>query len=140
MDSLRISDTICDPANVVALPPLSVDEPTVSMTFQVNNSPLAGQDGKYVTSRNIQERLDQELIHNVALRVEPGETPDKFKVSGRGEFHLAILIETMRREGFEMGVSRPEVIVHGEGVNEEPYEQVTVMWKSNIKAHHGKTG
>lgn len=126
IDGLRISDTICDPANVVALPPLSVDEPTLSMTFQVNNSPLAGQDGKYVTTRNIQERLDRELIHNVALRVEPGETPDKFKVSGRGELHLSILIETMRREGFEMGVSRPEVIVREvNGVKEEPYEMIT---------------
>jgi GTP-binding protein len=126
IDGLRISDTICDPANVIALPPLSVDEPTLSMTFQVNNSPLAGQDGKYVTTRNIQDRLDRELIHNVALRVEPGETPDKFKVSGRGELHLSILIETMRREGFEMGVSRPEVIVREvDGVKEEPYEMIT---------------
>ncbi|MDH5369765.1 MAG: translational GTPase TypA, partial [Gammaproteobacteria bacterium] len=127
IDGLRISDTICDPANVEALPPLSVDEPTVSMTFQVNNSPLAGKDGKYVTTRNIQERLERELIHNVALRVEPGDSPDKFRVSGRGELHLSILIETMRREGFEMGVSRPEVIVREvDGVKEEPYEQVTV--------------
>lgn len=126
IDGLRISDTICDPANVEALPPLSVDEPTVSMTFQVNNSPLAGQDGKYVTTRNIQERLDRELIHNVALRVEQGDTPDKFRVSGRGELHLSILIETMRREGFEMGVSRPEVIIREvNGVKEEPYEQIT---------------
>ena len=127
IDGLNISDTICDPAKVEALPPLSVDEPTVSMTFQVNNSPLAGQDGKYVTSRNIQERLARELIHNVALRVAPGEDPDKFRVSGRGELHLSILIETMRREGFEMGVSRPEVIVREvDGVKEEPYEQLTV--------------
>lgn len=127
IDGLRISDTICDPANVIALPPLSVDEPTLSMTFQVNNSPLAGQDGKYVTTRNIQERLERELIHNVALRVESGETPDKFRVSGRGELHLSILIETMRREGFEMGVSRPEVIVREiDGVKQEPYEHVTV--------------
>ena len=127
IDGLNISDTICDSANVEALPPLSVDKPTVSMTFQVNNSPFAGQDGKYVTSRNIQERLDRELIHNVALRVEPGEDPDKFRVSGRGELHLSILIETMRREGFELGVSRPEVIIREvDGVKEEPYEQVTV--------------
>jgi len=126
IEGLRISDTICDPANVEALPPLSVDEPTLSMTFQVNNSPLAGQDGKYVTTRNIQERLDRELIHNVALRVEPGDSPDKFRVSGRGELHLSILIETMRREGFEMGVSRPEVIVRdNNGVQEEPYEMIT---------------
>ena len=126
IDGLHISDTLCDPANVEALPPLSVDEPTLSMTFQVNNSPLAGQDGKYVTTRNIQERLDRELIHNVALRVEQGETPDKFRVSGRGELHLSILIETMRREGFEMGVSRPEVIIREvDGVKEEPYEMIT---------------
>ncbi len=127
IDNLNISDTICDPNNVEALPPLSVDEPTVSMTFQVNNSPLAGQDGKYVTSRNIQERLERELIHNVALRVEQGDDPDKFRVSGRGELHLSILIENMRREGYELGVSRPEVIVREvNGVKEEPYEQLTV--------------
>ncbi len=127
VDKLSISDTLCDPTNVEALPPLSVDEPTISMTFQVNNSPLAGQDGKYITTRNIQERLERELIHNVALRVEQGESPDKFRVSGRGELHLSILIETMRREGFEMGVSRPEVIIHEvDGVKEEPFEQITV--------------
>jgi GTP-binding protein len=127
IDKLNISDTLCDPANVEALPPLSVDEPTVSMTFQVNNSPFAGKDGKYVTSRNIRERLDRELIHNVALRVEDTADPDKFKVSGRGELHLAILIETMRREGFEMGVSRPEVIIREiDGQKQEPFEQVTV--------------
>ncbi len=127
VDKLSISDTLCDPNNVEALPPLSVDEPTISMTFQVNNSPLAGQDGKYITTRNIQERLERELIHNVALRVEPGESPDKFRVSGRGELHLSILIETMRREGFELGVSRPEVIIHEvNGVKEEPFEQITV--------------
>ena len=127
IDKLNISDTLCDPGHVEALPPLSVDEPTISMTFQVNTSPFAGQDGKYVTSRNIQERLDRELIHNVALRVEQTDDPDKFKVSGRGELHLSILIETMRREGFELGVSRPEVIVREvDGVKEEPFEQLTV--------------
>jgi GTP-binding protein len=127
IDKLNISDTLCDPANVEALPPLSVDEPTVSMTFQVNNSPFAGKDGKYVTSRNIRERLDRELIHNVALRADNTADPDKFKVSGRGELHLAILIETMRREGFEMGVSRPEVIIREiDGEKQEPFEQVTV--------------
>ena len=127
IDKLGISDTLCDPSCVEALPPLSVDEPTVSMTFQVNNSPFVGKDGKYVTSRNIHERLQRELIHNVALRVEDTGDPDKFKVSGRGELHLAILIETMRREGFEMGVSRPEVIIREiDGVQQEPYEQVTV--------------
>ena len=127
IDKLNISDTLCDPNNVEALPALSVDEPTISMTFQVNNSPFAGKDGKYVTSRNIQERLQRELIHNVALRVQPGLDPDKFRVSGRGELHLSILIENMRREGYELGVSRPEVIVREvDGVKEEPFEQVTV--------------
>ena len=127
IDKLGISDTLCDPSCVEALPALSVDEPTVSMTFQVNNSPFVGKDGKYVTSRNIHERLERELIHNVALRVEDTGDPDKFKVSGRGELHLAILIETMRREGFELGVSRPEVIIREiDGVQQEPYEQVTV--------------
>ena len=127
IDKLGISDTLCDPDHVEALPPLSVDEPTVSMTFQVNDSPFAGLDGKYVTSRNIKERLEQELIHNVALRVKPGDSPDKFKVSGRGELHLSVLIENMRREGFELGVSRPEVIqkeVNGE--IHEPFEQVVI--------------
>jgi GTP-binding protein len=127
IDKLGISDTLCDPSCVEALPALSVDEPTVSMTFQVNNSPFVGKDGKYVTSRNIHERLQRELIHNVALRVEDTGDPDKFKVSGRGELHLAILIETMRREGFELGVSRPEVIIREiDGVQQEPFEQVTV--------------
>ena len=126
MDELHISDTICDPKNVEALPPLSVDEPTVSMTFQVNNSPFAGKEGKFVTSRNIRERLDRELIHNVALRVEDTDSPDRFKVSGRGELHLSVLIENMRREGFEMGVSRPQVILKEiDGEMQEPYENVT---------------
>ncbi len=127
IDKLNISDTLCDSDNVQAMPPLSVDEPTLSMTFQVNNGPFAGKDGKYVTSRNISERLDQELIHNVALRVEPGETGDKFRVSGRGELHLSVLIESMRREGFELCVGRPEVIVKEiDGKLCEPYEQLTV--------------
>jgi GTP-binding protein len=127
IDALNISDTICDPDQVEALPALSVDEPTVSMTFQVNDSPFAGQDGKFVTSRNIKERLDRELIHNVALRVEDGETPEKFKVSGRGELHLSVLIETMRREGFELGVSRPEVIQKEiDGEIQEPFELVMI--------------
>lgn len=125
IDALNISDTICDPQNIEALPPLSVDEPTVSMTFQVNNSPFAGKEGKFVTSRNIRERLERELIHNVALRVEDTDSPDKFKVSGRGELHLSVLIENMRREGFELGVSRPEVIVREiEGEKQEPFENV----------------
>ncbi len=127
IEKLNISDTLCDPANVEALPALTVDEPTVSMTFQVNNSPFAGKDGKYITSRNINERLERELIHNVALRVEETADPDKFRVSGRGELHLAILIETMRREGYELGVSRPEVIIREiDGEQQEPFEQVTV--------------
>jgi len=127
IDGLNISDTLCDPAHPEALPPLSVDEPTVSMTFQVNNSPFAGREGKFVTSRQIKERLEQELIHNVALRVEQLDDPDKFRVSGRGELHLSVLIETMRREGYELGVSRPEVIVREiDGVLQEPYEQLTV--------------
>ena len=127
LDALNISDTICDPKNVEALPALSVDEPTVSMTFQVNNSPFAGKEGKFVTSRNIRERLDRELIHNVALRVEDTDSPDRFKVSGRGELHLSVLIETMRREGFEMGVSRPQVIMKEvDGETQEPYENATV--------------
>ena len=127
IDALNISDTICDPATVEALPPLSVDEPTISMTFQVNDSPFAGNEGKFVTSRKIRERLDTELLHNVALRVEDNEDPDKFRVSGRGELHLSILIETMRREGYELAISKPEVIMREEdGVQLEPYESVTV--------------
>jgi GTP-binding protein len=127
IEGLNISDTLCDPDHVEALPPLSVDEPTVSMTFQVNDSPFAGREGKYVTSRNIKERLERELIHNVALRVEPGDSADKFKVSGRGELHLSVLIETMRREGFELGVSRPEVIQKEvDGQMQEPYEQLVI--------------
>jgi len=127
IDKLNISDTLCSPDKPEALPPLTVDEPTVSMTFQVNNSPFAGLEGKFVTSRNIKERLEQELIHNVALRVSEGDTPDKFIVSGRGELHLSVLIENMRREGFELGVSRPEVIKKEvDGQILEPYEQVMV--------------
>ncbi|WP_455203397.1 translational GTPase TypA [Kaarinaea lacus] len=127
IDNLSISDTLCDPNTVEALPPLTVDEPTVSMTFQVNNSPFAGQDGKYLTSRQIRERLERELKHNVALRVEDTDDPDKFRVSGRGELHLSVLIENMRREGYELGVSRPEVIVKEiDGVLHEPHEQLTV--------------
>jgi len=125
IEKLNISDTICDPENVEALPALSVDEPTVTMTFQVNDSPFAGLEGKYVTSRNIKERLDQELIHNVALRVEQGSTADKFIVSGRGELHLSVLIESMRREGFELAVSRPQVVIKEiDGVKHEPYEML----------------
>jgi GTP-binding protein len=133
VDKLGISDTLCSPDAVEALPALSIDEPTVSMTFQVNDSPFAGKEGKFVTSRNIKDRLEQELIHNVALRVKQGDSPDKFIVSGRGELHLSVLIENMRREGFELGVSRPEVvqkIVDGE--IHEPYEQVVI----DVEEHH----
>ncbi|MES9906551.1 MAG: translational GTPase TypA [Sedimenticola sp.] len=123
----NVSDTLCDPEHIDRLPPLSIDEPTVSMTFQVNSSPFAGKEGRYLTSRQLKERLERELIHNVALRVEEGTDPEKFKVSGRGELHLSVLLESMRREGFELAVSRPEVIfreVDGEVC--EPYEQLTV--------------
>ncbi len=127
IDDLGISETICARDEAEALPLLSVDEPTVSMTFQVNKSPFAGREGKYLTSRQIRERLDQELKHNVALRVDDTDDPDKFRVSGRGELHLSVLIETMRREGYELAVSRPEVIMHVEdGVELEPWEQLTV--------------
>lgn len=125
IEGLQISDTVCDPAHPEALPPLVVDEPTISMTFQVNTSPFAGQDGKFVTSRNIKDRLERELIHNVALRVEATDSSDRFKVSGRGELHLSVLIENMRREGFELGVSRPEVILKElDGKTQEPFENV----------------
>ena len=127
IEKLFISDTLCSPEKISSLPPLKVDEPTVSMTFQVNDSPFAGQDGKFVTSRNIKERLEQELLSNVALRVKQGDSPDKFIVSGRGELHLSVLIESMRRDGFELGVSKPEVIqkeINGE--IHEPYEQVVI--------------
>ncbi|MEM0516142.1 translational GTPase TypA [Pseudoalteromonas sp. YIC-827] len=135
LGELKISDTICDVNNVEALPALSVDEPTVTMTFSVNTSPFAGQEGKYVTSRNIRERLDAELVHNVALRVEDTDNPDSFRVSGRGELHLGVLIENMRREGYELAVSRPEVILREvDGVLEEPYETVTIDCE---EAHQG---
>jgi GTP-binding protein len=127
IEPLFISDTLCDATRVEALPPLTVDEPTVSMTFQVNTSPFAGKEGKYVTSRQIRERLQRELLHNVALRVEDSEDPDKFSVSGRGELHLGILIENMRRENYELAVSRPRVITKEiDGVLSEPYENLTV--------------
>ena len=136
LDPLYISETICAPETIEPLPPLSVDEPTVSMTFMVNNSPFCGQEGKLVTSRNIKERLDQELIHNVALRVVDGNAPSSFIVSGRGELHLSVLIESMRREGFEMGVSRPEVITKEvDGKLHEPFESMTVDIEDQ---HQGK--
>lgn len=135
IDKLNISDTLCDPEHIVPLPALTVDEPTVSMTFQVNTSPFAGKVGKYVTSRQIRERLQRELLHNVALRVEETDDPDKFLVSGRGELHLGILIENMRRESYELAVSRPKVIIkeiNGEPC--EPYESLTVDVE---QAHQG---
>lgn len=133
LDPLNISDTLCDAENVEALPALTVDEPTISMTFQPNTSPFAGKEGKYVTSRNIWDRLQQELKTNVALRVETTEDADKYRVSGRGELHISVLIETMRREGYEVAVGRPQVIVHEDGdKKEEPYEQLTV----DIEADH----
>ncbi|MGB5512362.1 MAG: translational GTPase TypA [Woeseiaceae bacterium] len=135
IDKLFISDTLCVPGHEEALPALSVDEPTVNMTFQVNKSPFSGQDGKYLTSRQIRERLDQELKHNVALRVDATDDPDKFRVSGRGELHLSVLVENMRREGFELAVSRPEVIMHDvDGAEHEPWEQLTVDFD---EAHQG---
>jgi GTP-binding protein len=127
LDALHISETVCDPDHIEALPALVVDEPTITMTFQVNDSPFAGLEGKYVTSRNLKERLEQELIHNVALRVEALADADKFKVSGRGELHLSILIEIMRREGHELAISRPEVILKTvDGEVREPWERLTV--------------
>ncbi|MCC5014612.1 MULTISPECIES: translational GTPase TypA [Legionella] len=132
IEQLNISDTLCDPNHVEALPALTVDEPTISMTFQINDSPFAGQEGKFVTSRKVRERLQTELLHNVALRVEDTEDPDKFRVSGRGELHLSILIENMRREGFELAICKPEVILREEnGEQQEPYERLTVDVEEN---------
>ena len=127
IENISISDTLCEPSKIEPLPPLSVDEPTVSMAFRVNDSPFAGLDGKYITSRNIRERLDKELIYNVALRVEDTDDSSEFLVSGRGELHLSILIETMRREGFELSVGRPQVILKDiDGKVCEPFEELTV--------------
>jgi len=127
IDGLNISDTICCPNNIEQIEPLSVDEPTVSMTFQVNDSPFAGKEGKFITSRNIKERLEKELISNVALKVEPGESPDKFEVSGRGELHLSVLIETMRREGYELAISKPRVVQKEiDGEINEPFEHIVI--------------
>lgn len=127
IEKLHISDTLCDPTQVEALPPLSVDEPTVTMTFQVNDSPFAGKDGKFITSRHLKSRLEKELLHNVALRVQDTDNPDKFQVSGRGELHLSILLENMRREGYELAVSRPQVICKEvDGVIHEPIEWLTL--------------
>ncbi len=134
IDDLAISDTVCPRNHPEGLPALAIDEPTISMTFQVNKSPFAGQDGKFLTSRQIRERLAQEVKHNVALRVSATDDPDKFRVSGRGELHLSVLIETMRREGYELAVSRPEVIIHEEnGVQQEPWEQLTVDFEESYQ-------
>ena len=136
IEGISISDTICDPETIEALPPLSVDEPTVSMAFRVNDSPFAGQDGKFITSRNIRDRLDKELIYNVALRVEDTQDPSEFLVSGRGELHLSVLIETMRREGFELAVGRPQVILREiDGVVCEPFEDLTI----DVESQHQGT-
>jgi len=127
IEGLKISDTLCDPTLVEVMPALSVDEPTISMTFQVNDSPFAGNEGKFITTRHLKERLERELLYNVALRVEQGSEPDKYSVSGRGELHLAVLIETMRREGFELAVSKPEVIIHEKkGKKHEPFETLVI--------------
>jgi GTP-binding protein len=134
IENLSISDTLCDREHIECLPPLTIDEPTISMTFQVNKSPFSGKEGKFLTSRKIHERLKQELTHNVALRVENTEDPDKFRVSGRGELHLSILIETMRREGFELAVSRPEVIYREiDDQVHEPWEQLTVDFEEDYQ-------
>jgi len=124
---ISIGDTICDPEHIEKIPFVNIDEPTVSMTFSVNNGPFAGKEGEFVTSRHIRDRLFKELERNVSLRVKEGETPDSFEVSGRGELHLAVLIETMRREGFELLVSRPKVIIKDiDGVKCEPIETLVV--------------
>ena len=134
VEDLSISDTLCDRDAPEALPPLTVDEPTISMTFRVNDSPFAGREGKYLTSRQIRERLQREASHNVALRVEDTDDPEQFRVSGRGELHLSILIETMRREGYELAISRPEVILHEEdGRTREPYEQLVVDFEADYQ-------
>jgi GTP-binding protein len=134
VEDLQISDTLCDRSAPEALPALTVDEPTISMTFRVNNSPFAGREGKYLTSRQLRERLMREASHNVALRVEDTDNPERFKVSGRGELHLSILIETMRREGYELAISRPEVILHEtEEGRQEPYEQLVVDLESDYQ-------
>src|SRR5262249_34696971 len=126
-EEVHIGETVTDPDDPRPLPPVLVDEPTVSMVFSVNASPFAGQEGKYVTSRNLKERLERELLTNVSLRVEPGDTPDAFRVSGRGELQMAILVEMMRREGFELAVSKPEVITRSvEGVTQEPMERLVI--------------
>ena len=136
VDKINISDTLCAPDTVEALPPLTVDEPTLTMMFCVNNSPLSGREGKYVTSRQIRERLQTEALHNVALMVEDSDDPDRFKVSGRGELHLSVLIETMRREGYELAVSRPQVIYREiDGAIHEPFETLTLDIEEQ---HQGK--
>jgi len=136
IESIEISDTICSPDKIEPLPPLTVDEPTLTMLFCVNNSPFAGKEGKYLTSRQLRDRLFTEASHNVALNVEDTKDPDRFRVSGRGELHLSVLIETMRREGYELAVSRPQVIFHEvDGQIEEPYETLMIDVEDQ---HQGK--
>ena len=133
IEDLGISDTLCDPEHPQALPSLNVDRPTVQMNFQVNTSPMAGREGRFVTSRQIGERLRRELVHNVALQVEETPDPDVFAVSGRGELHLSILLENMRREGYEVAVSRPHVITREiDGELCEPWEELSV----DIESEH----
>jgi GTP-binding protein len=130
----KISDTLCDPANVEPLKPLVVDEPTISMSFETNTSPFFGKEGKFVTSRQLRERLAREMLHNVALRVEETDDPDRFMVFGRGEMHLGVLIENMRREGYELAISRPQVVVKEvDGRKVEPWEQLTVDIEENAQ-------
>ncbi len=134
IEGLEISDTLCDRDHPDALPPLTVDEPTISMTFRVNNSPFAGREGKYLTSRQLRERLFREASHNVALRVEDTEDAERFRVSGRGELHLSVLVETMRREGYELAISRPQVILREtDGELQEPYESLVVDLESDYQ-------
>ena len=135
IEDVNIGLTICDSESAEGLPPICVDEPTLAMNFQVNTSPFAGREGKFVTSRQLRERLQRELQSNVALRVEDTESPDVFRVCGRGELHLTVLIETMRREGYELAVSRPQVLTHVvDGEVHEPFEALTVDVE---EAHQG---
>ena len=127
LPDINIGDTICDFNHPEKIPFVDIDEPTVSMTFSVNNGPFAGKEGQFITSRHIRDRLFKELERNVSLRVKETDTPDSFEVSGRGELHLSVLIETMRREGFELLVSRPKVIIKEiDGVKSEPIESLVV--------------
>ena len=139
LEEVNIGDTIADPSNPVALPRVTIDEPTVQMTFSVNNSPFAGREGKYLTSRHLRERLFKELETNVSLRVQETDSADRFLVAGRGELHLGVLIEQMRREGYELQISQPEVILHRDGDQvTEPFEELTIQVPSDIKVRSSK--